>query len=148
MKVFRFMSKTEFEDYQRGRDLLNTTDHAKEESARTNSIGFCFLDLEEYEPEQAFHFLCGLVSDERCAVFEVDEKYLHKSHGFYAKHDKETNDTPLFLDLFRRMLAPELYGFTATEYCTMNYSNKHFKLLRWTTPDWDTEDWRWKDEQI
>ena len=80
MKVFRFMSMQELEKYKRGEILKNDTIH----KGRTNSVGFCFLDAEEYKPEQAFHFLSGVVCPYICVVFETKTK-LNKTYGIYAK---------------------------------------------------------------
>lgn len=52
MKVFRFMSKLEFEKYKNDITLINNKKH----DGKTNSIGFCFLNIEEFTPEEAMHF--------------------------------------------------------------------------------------------
>ena len=40
MKIFRFMSRAEFEKYKNNEVLKNDTKHI----GKTNSVGFCFLD--------------------------------------------------------------------------------------------------------
>ena len=57
MEVFRFMSKLEFAKFMNGELLKNTTDHSN--GSKTNSKGFCFLNLKEQKPEEAIHFLTG-----------------------------------------------------------------------------------------
>lgn len=57
MEVFRFMSKLEFAKFMNGEVLKNTTDHSN--GSKTNSKGFCFLNLKEQKPEEAIHFLTG-----------------------------------------------------------------------------------------
>ena len=51
MKVFRFMSKVEFEKYKNNFILKNNKKHDR----KTNSIGFCFLNVEDFTPEEAMH---------------------------------------------------------------------------------------------
>lgn len=137
MKVFRFMSKKEFEAFQKGRVLTNYTIH----KAGTNSIGFCFLDEEEYKPEEAYHFLIGAIFPEVCVVFEVDETNLRKTWGKYAKHVKETGNTEEdIMNIFKNW---DNY-FIANEYCTQCYLNKDFKLIKYAIPDYfNREEWDW-----
>lgn len=87
MKVFRFMSKVEFEKYRNSFTLKNNKKH----EGRTNSIGFCFLNLEEYKPEEAMHFLSGIATFDVCAVFETNEN-LNRTYGIYAKPIKSTGN--------------------------------------------------------
>ena len=120
MKVFRFMSQEEFEGFQIGDVLLNNTNH-KELGQKTDSVGFCFMDCEDYSPSSAYEFLEGIVSEDIVAVFEVDESLLTKSSGVYA--------APLWWDdvsWFSTM--------TVDEYCCTFYSNKDFKLLSYANP--------------
>lgn len=136
MKVFRFMSNEEFEKYNAGKTLTNKTKHYR--NTNTNSKGFCFLDLEEYAPEYAIHFLSGLVSTDICAIFEVDEKELIKSWGKYAKPIQNIKE--LFANWFE--------GFIANEYCATKYSKEKFKLIKHTKPvlfDFDYKNWDWED---
>ena len=137
IEVFRFMSKKELEDYKKGKRLKNTTIH----KSKTNSVGFCFLDAKEYKPEEAFHFLSGIVNPEICVVFEVDEDKLDKSWGKYAKPIKETgNGLQDLINLFENWDV----SFIANEYCTQIYSKKDFKLVRYAVPDWlNKDDWDW-----
>lgn len=84
MQIFRFMSVKEFALYLSGRKLINNKKHTD----ATNSEGFCFLSLGQYKPEEAFHFLFGIVSCNICAVFEVDRVKIIKSWGKYGKRNK------------------------------------------------------------
>lgn len=137
IRVFRFMSKKELEDYKEGKHLENTMIH----KSKTNSVGFCFLDTKEYKPEEAFHFLSGIVNPEICAVFEVEEDKLNKSWGIYSTPVKETGNELLdLINLFENWNNT----FKANEYCTQAYSNKDFKLVRYAVPDWfNRDDWDW-----
>ena len=122
MKVFRFMSKEEFEGFQNGEVLLNNTDH-KELGQKTDSVGFCFMDCEDYIPESAYDFLSGTVSDDVVAVFEVDESLLTKSSGTYAEPLWWGDDVNWFSTM------------NVDEYCCTFYSNKDFKLLSYAKPE-------------
>lgn len=141
MKVFRFMSESEFKKYKSGNKLLNNKDHNKIDSRKTNSKGFCFLDIQEYSPEEAMHFLSGIVSFEVCALFETN-KELIKSYGVYATPIKRTGN--IQEDLINLILNYRL-SFTANEYCTTEYSEKDFKLLKFSKNLW--EQWNPLDEQ-
>ncbi len=129
MEVFRFMSKEEFKKYMNGEELVNKKEHR----AKTNSKGFCFLDLKDFTPEEAIHFLSGIVSFDVCAVFEANTK-LNKTYGVYAKPIKEEGN--IIEDLIKLFLE---FGntFTANEYCTTQYNKKKMKLLRYSVDIWD-----------
>lgn len=122
MKVFRFMSIEEFAKFNNGEILYNNKVH----NAKCTSKGFCFFDLKDYKPHKAMHFLSGLVSFDICAVFEVDKSKLKERWGIYCNHSESIT----FANLYRRQ-------FYATEYCTTEYSNKDFKLLRFSKNIWD-----------
>lgn len=137
MKVFRFMSREEFEKYRNGITLKNDKKHEQ----KTNSIGFCFLNIDDYTPEEAMHFLSGIVSFNICAVFETEEK-LQKTYGVYAKPIKPTgNPMEDIINL--------LYGFnekfTADEYCTTQYDNKKMKLVKYSENIW--QQWKPSEQQ-
>lgn len=137
MKVFRFMSKEEFEKYNKNITLKNNTKH----DGKTNSVGFCFLNMEEYTPEEAIHFLSGVVSFDVCAVFETEEK-LNKTYGIYAKPiDPSGNIMEDMINLFLGFNV----RFTANEYCTTKYNNKTMKLIKYSEEIW--EQWNPAEEQ-
>ena len=120
MQVFRFMSKEEFERFNNGETLHNNTVH----NAKCTSIGFCFFDIKDYKPHEAVHFLSGIVSFDICAVFEVDKSKVKERYGLYHKN----TDT----------LIPCIFPsrFYATEYCTTEYSDKDFKLIKYSENIW------------
>lgn len=129
MKVFRFMNKVEFEKYKRDFPLRNNKKH----DGKTNSVGFCFFNLEEYTPEEAMHFLSGIVSFDICAVFETEEK-LNKTYGVYAKPIKSTGN--IFEDLLN-VFSGFADRFTANEYCINEYNKKTMKLLKYSEEIWN-----------
>ncbi len=137
MKVFRFMSKVEFEKYKHNFTLRNNTKH----DGKTNSVGFCFLDIEEFTPEEAMHFLSGIVTFDVCAVFETKEN-LHKTYGIYAKPIKSTgNSMEDLLNIFSGFTD----RFTANEYCTTEYNEETMKLLKYSEEIW--KQWNPIEEQ-
>lgn len=140
MKVFRFMSKAEFEKYRNSKELTNNKRH----EGRTNSIGFCFLNIEEYSPEEAMHFLSGIVTFDICAIFETSE-ILNKTYGEYAKPIKSTGD---FMVDYIRLLCGFNERFTANEYCITEYNNKKFKLLKFSENIWEQWNERKKQEKL
>ena len=121
--------------------LFNNTKH----TARTNSIGFCFMDYEQYKPEDAVHFLSGIVSLDKCVVFETD-KELDKRWGIYGTPIKFTGNNGIdMINLYRRWENT----FTADEYCIEEYSLKDFKILKVGTINFDdyyNECIDWSDE--
>lgn len=135
--VFRFMSKKEFESFRKGKTLVNETIH----QGRTNSIGFCFLSIDDYTPEKALHFLSGIANFDVCVVFETT-KELNKTYGEYASPIKRNGD--LRLDLFNLIMGIN-ERFTATEYCTTEYSNKDFKVIKYSENIW--QQWQPSEEQ-
>ena len=138
MQIFRFMSIEEFRKYYLGETLINTRNH-HEFNQRTNSVGFCFFDLKDFKPEQAMHFLTGIVNTQICAIFDTDKK-MKQSYGRYHCLNKKPK-----LNVFSTyddMIEYE-NAFIATEYCTTKYSNKDFKLIKYTIPNWSTDEWKW-----
>jgi hypothetical protein len=95
------MSKEEYEQLLAGKVLVNEEDHTRE--YKTASVGFCFLDINDYSPRQAYEFLRGIVSDYAAVMFEVDEKLLTPSYGVYAYVDKITEyyTTTYSIETFR-----------------------------------------------
>lgn len=137
MEVFRFMSKEEFKKYMNGEELVNK----KEYRAKTNSKGFCFLDLKDFTPEEAIHFLSGIVSFDVCAVFETKDK-MQKTYGVYAKPFKSTgNSIEDLLNIFSGFTD----RFTANEYCTTEYNKETMKLLKYSEEIW--KQWNPAEEQ-
>ena len=128
MKLFRFMSQAEFDKYLTGEKLINTTDHRKK-FAFTGSKGFCFFEYMDWDgygvdgitPEYAYEFLSGIVTEDVVAVFETNEQ-LTESYGRYA------DPYGAFFDTIRM-----------DEYCTEEYDNKSFRLIKYGHIERDEE---------
>lgn len=132
MKLFRFMSREEFFKYIHGEKLVNNTNHNKDRNFKSNSIGFCFFNYAHYNPEEIYHSVTGIVSDDICCIFETDKDNVKLSRGRYSKaYDKNSNRRDSFI---------------AKEYCTIEYSKETFKLLKCAIPNWfNWEKWNWKE---
>lgn len=118
MTIFRFMSNNEFNKYLNGEKLENHTDYSL--SYNTNSKGFCFIDIKEYEPITA-SFCYYHNSDDVCVIFETNNE-LNKCWGKYEEN-----------------------GETYTEYCTEEYDKNSFKLIAECHLPQDKNDkWTWK----
>lgn len=141
MKVFRFMSNDEFQKFKSGKVMKSRKDHSKSHNGKTNSKGFCFLNLEEYAPEEAMHFMSGIVSFDICAVFETDEK-LNRTYGIYAKPIKSDGD---ILNLYEKLFIGWEESFQANEYCTTQYDRRTFILVKYTKNLW--EQWNPAEKQ-
>lgn len=124
------MSKEEFERFNNGETLYNYKQH---DENKTTSTGFCFFNLKDYKPHETIHFLSGIVSFDVCAIFEVERNKLKERYGRYHK----TNA------LLTPCMFPQV--FYATEYCTTKYSNKEFKLIKYSEDIW--KQWRLLEEQ-
>jgi hypothetical protein len=160
MKVFRFMSTEEFEKYRSGKNLKNKTNHKKQNHRMTTSVGFCFLSLDDFEPEYAYKFLSGIITDDVCVVFEVDEKKLKQSEARYNKpltdeeDEKEMEKLNLnggFFDFLISTLQvmKDLNSngcMMAKEYCCTKYNNKDFKLIKYAEPVF-RQKFEWKGEE-
>lgn len=160
MKVFRFMSTEEFEKYRSGKKMKNKTNHKKQNHRKTTSIGFCFLSLDDFEPEYAYKFLSGIVTDDVCAVFEVDENKLKQSEARYNKPLSDEEDKAEmeklnlkgdFLDFLLSSLEvmKDLTSngcMMAKEYCCTKYNNKDFKLIKYAEPVF-RQKFEWKGDE-
>ena len=128
MKVFRFMSMDEFKKYQIGDTLSNNKNH-HDYGQKTESVGFCFMDCDDYCPECAYEFLSGIVSDDVCVVFEVDESLLIKSSGTYAASLID-DDVSWFSTM------------DVDEYCCQSYDKNDFKLIAYCfNISWNNFNW-------
>ena len=133
MKVFRFMSGIEFELYQHGEELYNNTRH----KAKTDSIGFCFFNLDDFEPEYAWKFLKGAISPDICVVFEVNEE-LKKGYGIYMDPNRTDYEIMNWI--------PKI--IKVSEYSATQYDNQKFKLIKYTQNEiewfkrYEKFDWR------
>lgn len=139
MKVFRFMSVEEFEQLLLGKILYNYKNH-KQLGNHSNSIGFCFMNSEDFTPEEAWRFLRGIGGFgiyNICVIFETIKK-LKKSKGRYAKYEKTVEEEIEMIEKMPQSKKFEsfveylnnLQTFNATEYCTTSYSLKDFKIIK------------------
>lgn len=127
-----------------GEVLENNSKHHEDYGFKTDSIGFCFFDFEEYSPEIMSHSVSGIVSFDLCVVFETEKDKLIKSSGIYAKPDKRGKSLFDVLSAIATNKGTE--NFKAIEYCTTHYSSKDFKMLKYAIPkwfEWETE-WNWR----
>jgi hypothetical protein len=121
MKFYRFMSMKEFNKMASGADIIGK----KSFEARTTSTGVCFLSEQTLckdddhkatiNVEQAYEFLCGIVSDDIVVEFECRQE-MTESYGIYAS----------------------IFGTTAyfatmvvTEYCTPSYNRENMIPVRY-----------------
>ena len=122
IKVYRYMSKTEFEKMMKGETIKGKEYH----SAKTNSTGVCFLPEEVifraasgrrrvFDAVECYDFLMGIVSDEILVEFETEK--IKKTYGVYADPT-----TTFFGD-----------DIIICERCTASYDTKTFKPLRYAT---------------
>lgn len=134
MKLFRFMSKEEFDKYIKNEKLVNNTDHAKA-GQKSNSIGFCFFNYAHYKPEEMLHSLTGIVDFDVCCIFETERNNVKRTYGRYSKAISKNS-------FIRETII-------AHEYCTTEYSKGNFKLLKHSIPVWDNWDnWKWEENYV
>ena len=141
MKVMRFMSIAEFDKFRAGELLDNRTDHHSKFSQKSDSVGFCFLDYEEYDEQQAYHFLSGIVSDNIVAVFETyDYDKFKKGSGTFA--DPSASITDLYSTIQVNEYSTERYHYKALKllkYCDNfadNFKENSFdRVFEWKAPD-------------
>lgn len=94
----------------RGDTLYNYTDHGLLRGRNvTDSVGFCFF---VENPDEAKHWLSGIVDFDYCMTFDVPSCYVRRAKGCY----------PIQYGLF-------IGSGYRTEYCCTSYSQKTFKLL-------------------
>ena len=105
------MSRAEWEAFERGETLINTTDHFDGGNGGSNSIGFCFT---EDPPEVAWQYLKGIVDADVWATFEFPDNYLTKSDLKYS----DKREGAWFFDYEIR-----------TEWCCTSYNNTIAKVV-------------------
>lgn len=127
MKLFRYMSKNEFNKLINGETLKNDKKH----TGFTDSVGFCFMEGEEGTAEYCYDFLSGIVSNEVLVLFETD-KELKKGYGRYADPYGSFFDTIM-----------------KTEYSITEYNKDIIKPLKYCTNfdehQLDDEEWIFKE---
>ena len=84
MIVHRFMSEKEYKALLTGKIITNNTIHARK-GFKTTSKGFCFFTQ---DPDEAVHWLSGIVDMDYCVTFEIEEKLLARTQGKYADGEK------------------------------------------------------------
>ena len=133
------MSVEELEQLLTGKKLYNFKNH-KKLGNHSDSVGFCFMNYEDFTPEEAWRFLRGingLAIYSVCAVFETNKK-LKKSKGRYAKYEKTVEEEVEMIEKlpknkqFERLVEyfNNIQTFDTTEYCTTSYSLKDFKIIK------------------
>lgn len=117
------MSEAEFERLIAGERLTNTTDFHGEQGKRTTSVGFCFFPE---DPDEAIHWLRGIVTTDRCVTLDIPDELLTESTGKYRDPDKDeyTEDMGFFAAL--TMPCPTM---EKKEYCLKEYSLQTVRLL-------------------
>ncbi len=111
MILHRFCSAKEFEAYRRGDLLVNNTNHSIKRGSASTSIGFCFF---KEDPEEAKHWLSGIVDFDVCITVEVYDSDVIKSKGRYGTKDLQG-------------------AIIKDEYCCKTYDNYRFRLIEYTT---------------
>lgn len=123
MKVFRYMSKIEYDKYMNGEDLINNKNH---EGTNNTSIGFCFMEGDIKKAEESIEFLMGIVNEEVLCVFEIDEKYLTKSQAKYASVIEKQGS---MLEMLEKLYNGWNDFDIREEYCLTKYNNKIARLI-------------------
>lgn len=93
----------------------------------------------DYKPEKILHSVTAIANISICVIFETERKNVIKSKGRYSRlvESDNTDDDKILLVETRE-------SFIAKEYCTTQYNNKTFKLLKYAVPNWFNEDnWLW-----
>lgn len=116
MILHRFCSSAEYDAFVRGEVLKNNTDHgARRGYSITSSVGFCFFSE---DPEDAIHWLSGIVDLDYCLTFDIPDEMLRVSSARY----RDTSTTP---------------GASSVclleDFCLRRYSSDTVKLLYATT---------------
>lgn len=120
MKFYRFMSMKEFNKMSSGVDIVGK----KSFEYRTTSTGVCFLSEKivcrdadnkaTINVEQAYDFLCGIVSDDIVVEFESRQE-MTRSYGVYAS---------IFGSAYFKTMV-------VTEYCTPSYNRENMIPVRY-----------------
>lgn len=88
MKIYRYMSKKEFQLYTAGVPMIHAKNNLK---ANTTSVGFCFLGEKTqiknnicYSSVECLEFLEGIVTNDVLVEMTAPDELLKKSLGIYA----------------------------------------------------------------
>lgn len=116
MILHRFCSEAEYKAFMRGERLTNYTDHgAKRGYDASTAVGFCFF---VEDPEEAKHWLSGIVDFDFCLTLDIPDHLLRVCHGRYPAWVKPG----VYKDTIRR-----------TEFSCTEYDNGSVKLLKAST---------------
>lgn len=122
VKVLRFMSAEEVKALVRGKKLNNPTDH-KAAGNKTDSVGFCFMPVNDIENDGVYYAarrLCGITTTQFCLVGELKHHRWRKGYGVYGDYN----------NLDESGYAPPMQH---DEYSTKSYSKRdfdHFKVYK------------------
>ena len=122
MEIHRFMSRREYELLAAGKELYNPTNHRKKDKKRTNSIGFCFFTE---NPDDAVHWLSGIVDLDVCVTMEVPDGWGVKSWGLYLDDEATDMSKPMNYQDFMR----EAKFKKRAEICRCRYSTKDVRII-------------------
>lgn len=121
------MSEAEYECLIAGGKLMNATDHHRERGEKSTSRGFCFFPE---DPEDAIHWLFGIVSTDWCVTLDIPDNLLRESNATYRDPDKDPYDPKkhTWIDVLF-MPIPEI---ERKEYCLTEYSLQVVRILNAT----------------
>lgn len=145
MKLLRFMSNKELDDFIAGNVLCNDTNWSSGIS-KSGSKGFYFFPVgEQYDPpERRLSYVSGVVSLEKAVIFETSQLF-KKTYGMYRDPDEKLPES-----LFDMLFTPPKM-IRQDEYCTTSYSEQMMRIRRIGRPilvnrlGWEI-DWYWIDE--
>jgi hypothetical protein len=83
------MSAAEVKKFVKAAPLKNTTDHHANKN-KTDSIGFCFMPVDDQEDDGVLYAarrLCGITTTEFCLVGELKHDNWRKGYGVYGDYD-------------------------------------------------------------
>lgn len=116
------MSTKEYLALLEGKELINQVNHHKKFKKRTSSIGFCFFTE---PPDEAVHWLSGIVDLDYCVTMDVPDGFLLKSWGMYLDDEHVDLSKPMnYEDLMK-----SAKFLKRDEYCRCRYSLKDVKIL-------------------
>lgn len=124
MIVHRFMSEAEYECLIAGGKLMNATDHHRERGKKSNSRGFCFFPE---DPEDAIHWLFGIVRTDWCVTLDIPDNLLRESRGIYRDVDNAPYDPNE--DTWIEMFLMPIPKIERKEYCLTEYSLQTVHIL-------------------
>lgn len=115
MILHRFCSEAEYRKLMSGKILRNYIVQGAEAGHASSAIGFCFF---KEDPEEAKHWLSGVVDFDFCLTLEVPESKVRRCYGRYPN-----------------WIRPGVRNGSIwrEEYCTEEYDNSTFKIIKVST---------------